>query len=61
MEDTGLQHLITVPSAGDCSYCGLAHGPDGEILMGYYSQHQRLPLPIDPPTPADAFLARLDL
>jgi hypothetical protein len=61
VEDTGLAHLITVPSAGDCSYCGLADGPNGEILMSYYSQHQRLPLPADPPTPADIFLARLSL
>jgi len=27
-------------------------------LMSYYSQHERLPLPLSPPTPADVFLAR---
>lgn len=51
------EHLLTVPSAGDCSYCGLANSPRGDILMSYYSQHERLPLPDSPPTPADVFLA----
>lgn len=55
------EHLLTVPSAGDCSYCGLAAGPTGEVLMSYYSQHERLPLPEGPPTPADIFLARIRL
>ena len=54
-------HLLTLPSGGDCSYAGLAHGEDGELLMSYYSQHERLPLPSDPPTPADIFLARFRL
>ncbi len=61
IDDTRVRHLITVPSAGDCSYCGLATAPDGDILMSYYSQHERLPLPELPPTPADIFLARLRL
>jgi hypothetical protein len=52
------EHLLTVPSAGDCSYCGLAMGPAGEVLMSYYSQHERLPLPEGQPTPDDIFLAR---
>lgn len=56
-----LEHVLTVPSAGDCSYCGLAWGPKGEILMSYYSQHERLPLPQGQPTPADIFLARFRL
>ena len=55
---TEVEHLLTVPSAVDCSYAGLAFGPEGEILMSYYSQHERLPLPSGPPTPADVFLAR---
>ncbi|MFH1568768.1 MAG: hypothetical protein ABIL09_12285 [Gemmatimonadota bacterium] len=54
-------HLVTVPSAGDCSYCGLALDPDGDLAMSYYSQHERLPLPAGPPTPADVFLARIRL
>ena len=54
-------HELTVPSNGDCSYAGLVHGPDGEILMSYYSQHERLPLPADRPTPADIFLGRFSL
>ncbi len=53
------EHLLTVPSGGDCSYCGFARGPDGEVLMSYYSQHERLPLDGSQPTPADVFLARL--
>lgn len=56
--DATAQHLLTVPSAGDCSYCGLAFGPEGEVAMSYYSQHERMPLPEKPPTPADVFLAR---
>ena len=52
------EHVLTVPSAGDCSYCGLAHAPDGTVAMSYYSQHERMPLPDGPPTPADIFLAR---
>jgi len=55
------EHLITVPSGGDCSYCGLARTPDGDVLMSYYSQHERLPLDGRQPTPADVFLARLRL
>ena len=55
------EHLLTVPSAGDTSYCGLAFGPEGEVAMSYYSQHERMPLPKVPPTPADVFLARIEL
>ena len=55
---TKAEHLVTLPSGGDCSYPGLAHGLDGEVLLSYYSQHERLPLPADPPHPADVFLAR---
>jgi hypothetical protein len=51
-------HILTVPSAGDCSYAGLAHGEGGEVLMSYYSQHEWLPLPTERPTPSDVFLAR---
>jgi len=58
IRDSRAVHLLTVPSGGDCSYAGLAHGPEGEVLMSYYSQHERLPLPQEPPTPADVFLAR---
>ncbi len=50
--------LLTLPSGGDCSYPGLAVGPDGEIAMSYYSQHEWMPLPSDPPNPSDIFLAR---
>jgi len=59
--DGGVQHLLTVPSLGDNSYCGLAHGPSGEVAMSYYSQHERLPLPADRPTPADIYVARFRL
>jgi hypothetical protein len=60
--DTGkAEHLLTVPSAGDCSYPGLACSPEGDVLMSYYSQHERLPLPADRPTPSDVFLARFRL
>jgi hypothetical protein len=56
-----VHHLLTVPSAGDCSYCGLAADPGGDILMSYYSQHEWLPIPAGQPTPADVFLARFAL
>lgn len=58
LRDNRPEHLLTVPSAGDCSYCGLAEGPSGEALLSYYSQHERLPLPAGQPTPDDIFLAR---
>ena len=61
IRDDGAEHLLTVPSAGDCSYCGLAVDPDGIVAMSYYSQHERMPLPQGPPTPADIFLARIEL
>jgi hypothetical protein len=55
-------HLLTLPSGSDCSYCGLALAPDRKaILMSYYSQHERLPLPTQPPTPSDIYLAQLTL
>lgn len=54
-------HVLTVPSDGDCSYPGLALGPEGEVLMSYYSQHAWRPLPSEPPTPADICLARFRL
>ncbi|MDP6039171.1 MAG: hypothetical protein QGG64_11525 [Candidatus Latescibacteria bacterium] len=53
--------LMTMPSACDCSYPGLALGADGEVLMSYYSQHAQFPLPAERPTPADIFLARFKL
>ncbi|MBT7161445.1 MAG: exo-alpha-sialidase [Victivallales bacterium] len=53
------EHLLTVPSGGDCSYCGLALAPDGNVLMSYYSQHEWLPLDGKQPTPADVFLATI--
>jgi len=31
--------------------------PDREVVMSYYSQHERLPLPEGQPTPSDIFLA----
>ena len=52
-------HLLTVPSGGDCSYCGLAIAPDGSVAMSYYSQHERMPLPEGQPRPSDVFLARI--
>ena len=61
IRDDKAEHLLTVPSAGDCSYCGLALDPDGNVAMSYYSQHERLPLPQGPPTPDDVFLARIEM
>jgi hypothetical protein len=36
----GMTHRITLPSAHDNAYAGLAEGPDGELLVSYYSQHE---------------------
>lgn len=59
--DGQVRHVLTVPSGHDCSYCGLAPGVDGSFWMSYYSQHERLPLPAQRPTPADVFVAQLRL
>ena len=32
--------LVVLPSGGDCSYPGLAEGPDGTLLVSYYSSHE---------------------
>ncbi len=32
--------MIVLPSGGDCSYPGLAEGPDGQIFISYYSSHE---------------------
>lgn len=38
---TGFEHLLTLPSAGDTGYCGLAQGRvPNEIFLSWYSQHE---------------------
>lgn len=32
--------MLVLPSGGDCSYPGLAQGPDGQIWVSYYSSHE---------------------
>lgn len=32
--------MLVLPSGGDCSYPGLAEGPDGQIWVSYYSSHE---------------------
>ena len=32
--------MLVLPSGGDCSYPGLAEGPDGELFVSYYSSHE---------------------
>lgn len=62
LADNGaIEHLLTLPSQGDCSYCGLAHGARGEVLMSYYSQHEREIAAGEAPTPADVYLARFSV
>lgn len=36
---TGVEPVLRIPAAGDCSYPGFIHGPNGEVFMSYYSQH----------------------
>ena len=59
IQGTRATHLLTVPSGGDCSYAGLALAPNGDVVMSYYSQHERLPVPTRGPVPADVYVARL--
>lgn len=38
---TGLaMPMLVLPSGGDCSYPGLAEGPDGQVWASYYSSHE---------------------
>ena len=60
-DEGAAEHLLTVPSAGDCSYCGFAKAPNGDVLMSYYSQHDRMPLDGGMPTPADVYIARIKM
>lgn len=32
--------MVVLPSGGDCSYPGLAEGPDGQLFVSYYSSHE---------------------
>ena len=32
--------MLVLPSGGDCSYPGLAEGPDGQLFVSYYSSHE---------------------
>jgi hypothetical protein len=32
--------MLVLPSGGDCSYPGLAEGPDGQVWVSYYSSHE---------------------
>jgi dienelactone hydrolase len=32
--------MVVLPSGGDTSYPGLAEGPDGQLLVSYYSSHE---------------------
>lgn len=68
IDATRAHHLPTVPSARDGSCCRLTHvaeggdpGEGGRILMSYDSQHDRLPLPAEPPLPSDVYLAPFSL
>lgn len=54
-----VEHVLTVPSGGDCSYCGFSKAANGEVLLSYYSQHEWLPLDGRQPTPADVYIAHL--
>ena len=61
LDGTTLRHVCTLPSAGDCGYPGLVAHPtdEGTLLLSYYSQHERLPLPTGLPCAADVYVARV--
>ncbi|MDH5184452.1 MAG: exo-alpha-sialidase [Gammaproteobacteria bacterium] len=52
LEQKKLQHLLTLPSSGDCSYAGIIQHDD-EVWVSYYSSHE------DDST--DIYLAKLQL
>ena len=54
-----LERLVSLPSSGDCSYPGLVWDNERqEVLVSWYSQHQREPV-LGMPQAADLYLARL--
>ena len=62
LEGNRVRHLLQLPSSGDCAYPGLVYDEKREeLLVSYYSQHERDPLPRGLPRPADIFLARVKL
>jgi len=54
----GLISPFIVPSGGDCAYQTFADGPDGEILLCYYSSHEWPQRPRGA-NPANIYLARV--
>lgn len=52
VKEKNLQHLVTLPSSGDCSYAGIIR-QHGEIWVSYYSSHE------DEST--DIYLAKLQI
>lgn len=55
---SGLVNPFIVPSGGDCAYQTFADGPDGEILLCYYSSHEWPQRP-NGANPANLYLARV--
>lgn len=39
LEKNKVTPVLNLPSANDCSYCGLIADPEGRICVSYYSQH----------------------
>ena len=57
-----VQHILRLPSGGDCAYPGMVYDDlRNELIVSYYSQHERLPLQRGMPFPADIYLARIGL
>jgi len=65
IEGTEAVEVLELPSSGDTSYVGTAVGPDGCLLLSYYSQHEiKDPNPsVDDANikPADLFVASVTL
>ena len=54
----GLVNPHTIPSGGDCAYQTFEDGPDGEVLLCYYSSHE-WPWERGKDHPANLYLARM--
>ena len=57
---SGLTTPYIVPSGGDCAYQTFADGPNGEVLLCYYSSHE-WPSRRGQDHPANLYLARIEL
>ncbi len=56
---SGLENQLELPSASDCAYSSFADAENGEILICYYSGHEKIEKQGGSKRPANIYLARL--